>query len=323
LGGPDTATRSKVIWQIKTSDVLPELAGSTGKKTVERGAWRQHVIEKLQLANRGLLKARVRPQDVSSDPCVTSPKSQYRGAENQLYRIEIQRRGIAWDGTDKNKSTRATFKWSRENGSVVFPIARLNGTKVTLESLGRDDRLGLKIGDWVEVVDDDYALQGKADPLLQITNIDQTERVVTLSDSPTATPSKHPLLRRWDHQAGDVKQDGLTLNEGAALIAEPADDEQWLSLEDGIQIQFQPSAAPSNPAQYRTGDYWLIPARVATGNVEWPNLRDAKQQAQPIALPPHGVEHHYAPLAIISLNATGNVTITEPNLRCTFAPIAK
>jgi len=43
---------------------------------------------------------------------------------------------------------------------------------------------------------------------------------------------------------------------------------------------------------YRTGDYWLIPARTATGNVEWP---DGK------ALPPKGVDHHYAPLARIEV----------------------
>jgi hypothetical protein len=35
-----------------------------------------------------------------------------------------------------------------------------------------------------------------------------------------------------------------------------------IDLEDGIQIQFLTGG------KYPTGDYWLIPARVATGDVE-------------------------------------------------------
>ena len=53
---------------------------------------------------------------------------------------------------------------------------------------------------------------------------------------------------------------------------EPTDATQWIALEDGILIQFQPVQSPGTGANtYRTGDYWLVPARVATGDVEWPN----------------------------------------------------
>ena len=45
---------------------------------------------------------------------------------------------------------------------------------------------------------------------------------------------------------------------------------------------------------YRTGDYWLIPARAATGEIEWPG------GTEPKALPPRGVEHHYAPIGFIT-----------------------
>jgi hypothetical protein len=41
-----------------------------------------------------------------------------------------------------------------------------------------------------------------------------------------------------------------------------ADKIVWLDLEDGVQIQF------SDGGEYLTGDYWLIPARVATGGDE-------------------------------------------------------
>jgi hypothetical protein len=293
LGGPDTATRAKVVWQIKTNPNVPPL---TGDNNVSDPDWRTYVTA-LQPADPGLLRARVRPEATSTDPCITSPKSSYLGAENQLYRVEVHSGSLDEDGT----AITPTFKWSRENGSVVFPISKLSGAQVTVENLGRDSRLGLKVADYVEVVDDDYALQDRADPPLQVMDIDRAAIVVTLSGAPNGpighAPLKHPLLRRWDANAANIVE------------ATSADD-AWLDLEDGIQIQFQPEGT------YRTGDYWLIPARVATGDVEWPKLRDAqgklvldeRGQPQPVALPPHGVEHHYAPLAVIGVDHNGTIS---------------
>ena len=51
---------------------------------------------------------------------------------------------------------------------MVFPIGSLTGRLVTLEHLGRDDRLGLQVGDLVEVMNDDYALRGSAGTLLEV-----------------------------------------------------------------------------------------------------------------------------------------------------------
>jgi hypothetical protein len=47
-------------------------------------------------------------------------------------------------------------------------------------------------------------------------------------------------------------------------------------------------------------------------------LDPATKQPIPDALPPHGVEHHYAPLAIIAVNAQGNVSDKPTELRHTF-----
>jgi hypothetical protein len=75
------------------------------------------------------------------------------------------------------------------------------------------------------------------------------------------------------------------------------EDLNWIELEDGVQIQFPRNA----DNRYRAGDYWLIPARVATGDVIWPKVTEGnKQVAKP--LPPHGIDHHYAPLAVISVD---------------------
>ena len=325
LGGPDTAPRAKIEWQVRVAPwndpPPPEDVKCAGFE--ETDLWKK-LVEHLQPANRGHLKARANLPEDSDEPCLVVPEARYRGQENQLYRVEIHHAGAAGD-----QYNGATFKWSRENGAVVFPIIQsIEGASVTLENLGRDDRFGLEVGDWVEVVDDDYSLLGKADPLLRVEDpllrvedIDPTAMRVTLSAAPQGTVgqdlNKHPLLRRWDHQKGDPKTGGLDLANGAALIVE--NSSAWLNLEDGVQIQFQ------GGAEYRAGDYWLIPARTETGDVEWPGPVD-----QPQAVPPHGVQHHYAPLALVFSRPAGvfvpgrGIVITPAfaatDLRHRFAP---
>jgi hypothetical protein len=294
LGGPDTASRAMIVCQVKFIKDLPTGIPPSGKKwqwpagnNLSDADW-SNWISLWQPGNRGFLKAQVQPQQTTTDPCVISPASSYRGTENQLYRVEIHNGGAASTAVTSAAQTGPSFKWSRENGSVVFPILKLatsaNQTTVTLASLGRDSNLSLQVNDWVEVVDDNSSLAGSVDSLLQVVAIDSANLVVTLAGTSSIVvaqpPTTHPILRRWDGTAPITESNGtLPTN--------------WLPLEDGIQIQFQPAAAgPAN--QYRSGDYWLLPARVATGQIEWPQQPGGQGPAQ---LQPHGVEHHYAPLA--------------------------
>jgi hypothetical protein len=248
------------------------------------------------------------PEDTdATNPCIVSPEAHYRGAENQLYRVEIHRSGHSWDGhTEGTKVSAATFKWSREDGAVVFPVQSLSGNTVILENLGRDDRFGLEVGDWVEIVDDNYVLRAESEPLLRVETVDRIDMRVTLSGAPTFghDPTKHPLLRRWDQRAGGTGDLQLA-SDGAALMV--GSTTQWLNLEDGVQVRFQ-------KGQYRTGDYWLIPARTATGDIEWPGPKE-----NPSALPPRGIEHHYAPLAIVYPELGSGFRVTD--LRHSIAPI--
>jgi hypothetical protein len=292
LNGPDTATRAQVVWQVK---VKPGVATRPDRLT-----WSGlvHGVNGWQPMNRGRLKARAINSESADheNPCITPPVSRYRGAENQLYRVEIHKGGTAKEG--------ATFKWSRENGSVIFPIRTINENRVTVETLGRDTRLGLQVNNWVEILDDDYTLQNRAEPLLQVERLDPDKNIVTLRDKPNPlvgqSPSRHPLIRRWDqHETEDSapSKDGVVIVEGDG-------DQNWIELEDNVQVHFQPGAT------YRTGDYWLIPARTATGDVEWPGPKDA-----PKAQMPHGITHHYAPLWIISVAPDGTVT-ADPAMDC-------
>jgi len=316
LGGPDTAARSKVVWQVKFNPASSDCGTPPPSSP------------------RGWLQARAKQTSASTNPCIINPNASYTGPENQLYRVEINRPGVA--GTVSGTS--ATFKWSRENGSVVYPIESGGGTAtVVLESLGRDDRFGLAEGSLVEAQDDrSVLLNNTPGTLLPVQGIDPTTLTVTLKGTPDASvggdETLHPLLRRWDQTGGDPAQNGLTLDtDNCAFIQEG----QWLTLEDGVQIQFQPAdpvqSPPSNPTppvnQYLAGDYWLIPARTATGDVEWPKVTDAHGNPEtdangntiPVALPPHGITHYYAPLAVVTTSATGGVTVND-DCRRSFEP---
>jgi hypothetical protein len=324
LGGPDTAARSKLVWQVKWQ---PAASGTDGGQPT--------CATPLPVPSRGWLQAMAKQNSQSTNPCIINPNAAYTGPENQLYRVEINRGGTA--GTVAGSS--ATFKWSRENGSVLYPISSGGGTTaVAVESLGRDDRFGLAEGNLVEVQDDRSVLLNLPGNLLSVQSVDSTTMTVTLNGTPDAIlgsdETLHPLLRRWDQTAGDSAEGGLTLdNDNAAFVQEGV----WLTLEDGVQIRFQPadpvasaSGPPNSPVnQYLTGDYWLIPARTVTGDVEWPKVTDAhgipETDAQgniiPVALPPHGITHYCAPLAIISVGADGSVSLVR-QCRSSFPPSA-
>lgn len=285
---PDTTARSRVVWK-----VLP-LKLNLGDGQQPASAFADWVTTQQGLG--GLLAARTeQPASIEEDPCIISPDAAYRGPENQLYRVEIH---------DGGPAGQATFVWSRDNGSVVFPIVSLTGQWVTLTTLGRDGKQAVEVGDRVEVVDDAYTGRGEPKPLHQVIAVDLPGSRVQLDSAPDGSTGQlaalHPLLRRWDQQtpaSSDVPQ----LQGGAVPVTEGA----WLDLEDGVQVWFEPGST------YVTGGYWLIPARTLSADVEWPQ----DGSGTPLLLPPAGVPVHYAPLAWVE---AASVT----SLRHTFTPLA-
>jgi len=289
LNGVDTTARAQVIWQVMATNAQSCMTPA-------------QLAQQFQPWNRGLLRARTEPATVSTDPCTVAPDSGYRGPENQLYRVEIN--------TGSGPNLQPSFKWSRENGAVVFPVAAAaipgtGTTTVPLANLGRDDRFGLAEGDWVELQDDKTLLANTAGTLLQVQSINRGSLQVVLSGSAATNfgndPTLHPLLRRWDHKAGDPASGGLALGpDGAVPIPAPPvppATAAWIDLENGVQVQFE---EVTKTTTFRTGDFWFIPARVATGNVIWPTETAADGTITPVAKPSDGVEHHYAPLAIVT-----------------------
>jgi hypothetical protein len=281
LGGIDTCGRARIQWRVLV-----------GAKPEDRDTSQWAPI------GSGRIKVRANPAETGDSLCSVTPDARYRGAENQLYRVEIQRGGPAGTGSA------ATFKWSRDNGAVTFPIRSSAGPEVTLAHLGRDEWTTLTEGDWVELVDDTAIALNQGGVLAQVASVDRDDLRVELSlpDGSTALQSYseqnagavHAFLRRWDHR-GDAKAGGaLAIVEGTEI-----------ELEDGIKVQFESGGV------YRAREYWLIPARTATGDVEWPGGSDA-----PIFRQPDGPAHFFAPLAMQT--RAGGAPAFE-DLRCRIA----
>ncbi len=290
LGGPDTATRSQIIWQAVTAAVADGTVCSD-----KPAPW--------PAASTGTLSARTTPVQKPDDPCAVPLGAGYKRLENQLYRIEIHKGSTETGGP--------TFKWSRDNGSVVVAVAEFpyasayNEARVT--SLGRDDVLGLHENDWVEVLDDEKELSGQHGDLVQISTIDPNNVITFFQTLPNTYMVKdadgnptHLKLRRWD-SSGDV--------------AIP--DASYIPIEDGLEVSFDPAGT------YRTGDYWQIPARTVPGqygDIEWPK----DDQGDPQALLAFGITHHYCRLAILTVEQSGSsLTISVEDCRQKFPPLTE
>lgn len=283
LGGPDTATRAQVVWQVKL--MRADNCSDVGE---------------LPTLSRARMRARLKREDPGSDPCILPPDSRFRGSENQLYRVEIHE--VNPDASDPDPKW--TFKWSRDNASVEAVWLGINDDGGLRVSSTR----GFAEEQWVEVTSEIEELRGEAGMLCKIIRIDGSS--MTLDPPPGRDGESLMKVRRWDHkEVGDVR-----LRAGAVA----GEEGQWIDLENGIEVYFEEGGT------YRPGDYWLIPARAATGRIEWPweldkngkVRRDNSGNEIPVTRTPHGIEHHYAPLALLTW--TRNGLTVDQDCRCSF-----
>ena len=281
LGGPDTTTRNKTVWQVKF--VKPDVPFTCFDK----------LPDFITNAPSGKLMARTELPTGTEDPCGLAVSGGYRRLENQLYRVEIHKGAANRAGT--------TFKWSRDNGSVVVKwesVEASDTNNLVVSSVGRDELLGFKSGDWIEMIDDKTDLLGLTGPLVQVSKVEGN--VITINpatnipgETPVSAGAKNSRIRRWD-SVGALKPN--------------TNNTDWIELEDGVQVQFKEGS-------FRTGDYWLIPARTATADIEWPFIDHQS---------PNGVQHHYAKLGIAELvigAAPGWVKISD--CRQIFPPLTE
>jgi hypothetical protein len=295
LGGADTSTRLKTVWQVK---LLPLSGAPGGDQNGGDHGELSSLAPWVSFVNAGrqplMLKAR-------RDPSSTGR------LENRLYRVEIHTGG-----------DQATFKWSRENGSVLLPITEIKPVpapiqkddggclQVTVQDLDRDP-YQFQAGSWVELIDNVTVLNNSPLPLCKIVDLDRSTGSVTLQAKKDSVDriwaeigerkEQAWLLRRWE--------DGEKIVHLQKTTGDQPDE--WIDLENGIQVAF------SDLGACRPGDYWLIPTRTdLTDGMDWPQKEDPFQ-------PPHGLPHSFAPLALL-LFESGCWSVTPPS---TFQTLPK
>jgi len=264
LGQADTTARLQTVWRVIARPVALDV-------TKQPGPFCPALYGKSAASSSGTLT--VTTSAGTDCGCGPVAAAGYQGIENQLYRVEIQAGGDAGA---------ATFKWSRENGSVVVAVTGVNGATVQVDSLGPDANLGFEVGQWVELTDDTVMfgpVPNLPGTLCQVQSIDKDDLSVTLTAPVTGiSPSQNARMRRWDQSGPSASPTGLPLPVAPAVA----------QLENGIEVSF-------GAGSYQAGDYWTIPARTATGSVEWPPCGCDGNPAQP----PSSLVVHEAPLAVL------------------------
>jgi hypothetical protein len=290
--GVDTTTRLQNVWQVK---ILANVGNVTcGTPDDQIPGWN----DATRPSTGRLTTSTGGPAD-QPNPCVIPVVGNYKGLENQLYRIEIHEGGAPGQ---------ATFKWSRDNASIVARVVAIPALdRLVVDRVGRDEVLRFSDGDWIEIIDDPREFAGQSGVLVKIQvggGVDDVTRTITLATPlpanlfPTdpqgnTAPGRHTRIRRWDQKGPIIDAAGAQLqnlddagNTGAITI--PGGGTQ-VFLENGILVSFSLDAQATNGA-FRRGDYWVVAARVGDASI------DILNQA-----PPRGIHHHYARLALITL----------------------
>jgi hypothetical protein len=296
LGQADTTVRLQTVWRVvadltaAATEPEPPIPGTAGMTA----CCRQMYAIAAQPSTGTMSATTSGPAaDCGCEPVAAAG---YQGIENQLYRIEIH------EGGDE---TTATFKVSRENGSVVSAVTGISGATVQLSSLGADANLGFATQQWVELTDDTYLfgqVPNQPGTLYQIQSIQPTDQSVTLTGTVAPVdPGQNARLRRWDQAGPSATSAGVPLSAGS-----------WLPLENGIQVSFAAGT-------YQSGDYWTIPARAATGQIEWPPCGSDQNAFQS----PTSVLVHRAPLACVHWTTAtdGQGAFTVDDCRQKFSPL--
>ncbi len=287
LGGPDTATRTQTVWQVKLLDVTEETPDGGITCASPLDAWNALVTPP-----DGQMSARAEESAASTNPCIVTPGAGYRALENRLYRVEVY-------GTGTRDAV--AFKWSRDNGTVA---ARWTGEtpidaaskRITVSTLGRDAVLRFLPGTYVELTDDAHELAGLPGTLVEVTRAEDGELTLDLTTAigteTDLADYDNPRVRRWD----GVLQNVTNAN--------------FVALEDGVQVRFFAGS-------FRNGDYWTVPARTATADVEWP----VNNAGTALRLSPFGIEHRYCKLGV--LTSDGETWTDVEDCRPLFPPVTE
>jgi Family of unknown function (DUF6519) len=194
LQGPDTATRTRVVWQVNLR-TIPALTCSAFVPPA---------------APTGKLRASELPPAGPAEDCLVPPGGGYRRLENQLYRVEVH--AIV--------QGKPVVKWSRDDGSIASRVKSIDPAALTVvvEDGGRDDVLGFGAATWVELSDEERVLQGGAGALFEVAaGTNDTSIKITNPDALSLAIATNPTLRRWDGIATLDANTPLELESGVQI----------------------------------------------------------------------------------------------------------
>ncbi|MBD2455443.1 hypothetical protein H6G80_15290 [Nostoc sp. FACHB-87] len=259
LGGADTATRVKNVWQVKLQKVGNNADKSFFAPPDWKPSWEKPLGKLSAILGAGA------------------------NLENQLYRVEIHTGGTL---------SQATFKWSRDNGSIATHVEKIVGQEITVSRLGQDIQTAFAAGNWVEITTEKQTLSGEPGLLVELASV--TANTLTVKEwtdrtAPDYDPSM--IVRRWD--SGEISV-----------------SDSWRTLESEIKVRFENQLQDRSFAEYKTGDYWLIPTRNLTANNEWSSNKPQS---------PHGILHRYCSLALVEYRG-GQFTVKD-DCRVIFKPL--
>lgn len=276
LGGPDSGTRVRTTWQVKLQPTTQEEINALRAQPPRRPRFDGR-------PPRGRLRA--------------FTEGGYSGVENQLYRVEIHR--------DSPADREPGFKWSRDNGSVALVVDRIEDLTLYVTEEDAAKLPAFRDALWVEVTSRRQLLSGQPGVLAPIDYQEDGALVVKTwpkaeGDAPVPAGPGPLIVRAWD--GCDLERPRQDPHAKPVALRSH-------KIAPGLHVEFAAHTAYSN------GDYWLIPARSATSDIEWP--RDKDQQFE--WREPAGMEHLYAPLAYLQRRDDGTWEILG-DLRQVFTP---
>ncbi|HJW92880.1 MAG TPA: DUF6519 domain-containing protein [Thermoanaerobaculia bacterium] len=217
LGGPDTATRAKTVWQVK---YFFAGAGAQGSCLSDLG------FKAFIAAPTGKMLARTRPEKTSTNPCVVPPGAGYRGLENQLYRVEVHDGGNALDITTAPAPIPVTYV-----ADSLFQVTFTSGS--------------WSAGQAVEIVSTKPGANPMNGRLAQIVAVDTGKKMLTLNVDVSAIDAAELQLRaaaatyKWSRENAWVVTTVEKINNNEVTVHDLGPDTvlgfregQWVELID-------------------------------------------------------------------------------------------
>ena len=311
LNVPDTATRTKTVWQLKLQPISPSTGGQELAPETE---WKNYLRDR---------QSRTALMNACARLCSNGQTGRASSLDNQLYRVEIHQAGktpqeppnlqtgkisdLQTAVTSESPSQAiATFKWSRDNGSTASAIDRIEKNVIRIQATSDDAWASSTPGQWIEITSEANEL--KAEPGVMVPLIRAIDNKLEFDESQMINgpiPPNAKTVRRWDYTTIQAAQGAIPVQN------------EWVELEAGIRVKFDPNSS------YETGDYWMIPARSGPSDIEWPNDQ-AVPNPQPLAQPRRGIAHQYALLATVKVENPNLFTPTDlQDQRLVFPPLTR